>query len=252
MANPHGIDSVAVGVYGSRRARPVHQGDGSLAADCFSVFQAFSVGMGYSSPDFRSGLWGMNDAVGPLETSSSGPGLCGWFQVTPSGAVGAPALLQPLAGAAVATLERFGELDLSAIEFFVPLDAPIERERQLMLDAQPWFATATSSARARVRISVELSTGGPSLSGLGDAVDALGARSDGFVFSTVEDETPVDFADPVPWRWWLGEAGTTRTVEVTASIPGWEPLALGRAAYYVSVGCRVRGASAAGIRVARS
>lgn len=234
------ISSLALGIYGRLAGHPDDD------HDCYSVFHALSSTLAWSSAIDGStqGAWGMNDSGGPW----FGDGLCGWFQVEPDGQ---PYPVEALTDAAVRTLERFGALELTGFEYYVPgTDGSVMRR---LLEGQAWFALAPPAGRTRVRLTLD--SGASSL--VVDRCDAVlealsGYEDEGLSPTRLADDAEVAFEQPVPWRWWLGE-GTPHTVTIGATATEWSPLGLGRVVARLVVACRIAGIrEPVGVRVART
>lgn len=234
------VPSLALGVHG-RLAAHADVGD----HDCYSVFCALSAILGGASDDGTAGgLWGMNDAGGPWFDRS----LCGWFQVDPADR---PLPVEALTDAAARTLSRFGLLDIEGLEYYAPATAPSAVRR--LRNGQAWFALAPPAERARVRVTLDAGDSASlvehrnalvrALNGLAPSEEGLDVRA---------SDEPVEFATPVPWRWWLGN-GRPHTMTIGVTATEWSPLGLGRVAALVVEACRTAGLTdAIGLRLARA
>lgn len=233
------VSSLALGVYGRLTGRPDDE------HDCYSVFHALSSTLGWSSAIDGSarGAWAMNDAGGPW----FGDGLCGWVQVEPDGQ---PLPVEALTDAAVRTLERFGTLDVTGLDYHVPgSDGSVARR---LLEGQAWFALAHPEERTGIRAT--LACGSALVVNRWDAIlDALsGLEEEGLSPVRLPDDEEVTFEPSVPWRWWLGDS-VPRTVTLGSKATEWSPLGLGRVVARLVHACRSAGITeAVGVRVSRA
>ncbi|MCD2186612.1 hypothetical protein [Actinomycetospora soli] len=244
---------MAVGVFGHLAA------DESLYArddDCYSTFYSLSGVLGQlvsaNANDPRSGLWGMNDAGGPWLGSSS-TGRRAEFQVAPDVGWGPALPLEAFTFTALASVARFGPLELHGLEYYVPMEsvqpAPSEIET-----GRAWFATADTGTRTRLRITIDSGDSPAAPDNADDIVRAIER------ISPAEERTDVsiphglehvDFSDPVPWRWWLGE-GVPHLLTLQATATEWSGLGVGRVARLIVEACSSIGVvDPIGVRVVR-
>lgn len=239
------VSSLALGVHGRLTG---HRSDDH---DCYSAFHALSSTLGWASmiDGTATGLWGMNDAGGPWFGEDAAT-LRGWFQVAPERRM---LPVEALTDAAVRTLERFGALEVDGLEYYVPVGDVGPAARRL-LEGQAWFALAPPGRRARLRVTLD-SGDSAAVAERGDAIveSLIGVvpAEEGLDAARLPDEALVDFAEPVPWRWWLGDA-TAHTATFAATATEWSPLGLGRVVSCFVEACRTAGLTEpVGFRVVR-
>lgn len=249
------VAALAVGVFGDLDAdERIHAFEG----DCYSAFHALSALMGHLSSaragDAATGLWSMNDAGGPWLGGDSA-GRRGQFQVDPDGEGMLPLPIEPFTATATAALERFGALTLHGLEYYLPLSVGGPASRRIAAGHE-WFTLASPETRTPLKITID---GGESSEvadrrrALVEALNVVSPSSEGLEASLLDDAASVDFADPVPWRWWLGEGHPSRTVTLAATATEWTPLALGRVVSLISEACRHTGLTRhVGVRVVRA
>lgn len=246
------VNSLAVGVYGRLAAHNAVVADDQ---DCYSAFHAVSSVLGWTTPmsDARQevGLWGMNDAGGPWFGDGAG-GLRGRFQVSPEGDGGAVLPVEAFTDAALSTLERFGLLDLEGLEYYVPISEGGPATEHIQA-GRNWFALAPSDRRTRLRITLDAGDSPLAADRADDVLRNLrdiAPSEEGLDPVRLDDHEQVDFAEPVPWRWWLGD-GEPHTVSLSATASGPTALGLGRVVSLLVEACRMSGiADGLGVRIA--
>ncbi|MEJ2866745.1 hypothetical protein WCD74_03155 [Actinomycetospora sp. OC33-EN08] len=241
---------MALGLFGrlSRHAdRP--QAD----EDAYSVFHALSSLLGHLTPTGldAGAAWGMNDAGGPSFTEE-GRDLCGWFQVSPLNehVVGLP--IPSFTDTCATTLGRFGTLDVEGYEYYLPTSVAGPAGRQIA-NAENWFSFAPPASRTRVVVSLDSGDASAVVDRRDDVLEQLSraAPTEEGLDPRATDETAPEFAEAVPWRWWLGH-GPPHTVTFSVTLTEWTPLGVGRAVSLISEACRAVGmVDHVGVRVAR-
>ena len=193
----------------------------------------------------------MNDAGGPW-LGGDPAGRRGQFHVRPEGDGIVPLPVEALTTAAVATVERFGRLELHGLEYYLPISLAGPATSRLE-HGRNWFALADPQAQAPLRVTLDSGESAIVAERRQDILQALEDVSlEDLDPRLLDDGKAVDFPDPVPWRWWLGDGPPhTATFSMTAS--EWAPLAIGRVVTYCVEACRSIGVTDhIGVRVVRS
>jgi hypothetical protein len=245
---------MAVGVFGLLGADELVY---SSEEDCYSIFHGLSSLAGVlrsPNPDEPTrGLWEMNDAGGPW-LGNDPTGRRGQFQVRPITDGNRPLPVEAFTMAAVAAVRRFGPLELHGLEYYLPIDLAGPATSGLE-HGRHWFALA--EARRRTPLTVTLDSGDSSVvverrHEILQTLEDVSPAAEALAPAVSPDAEPADFADPVPWRWWLGE-GPPHTVTLSATATEWTPLAVGRVVTFVVEACRSIGMTDhIGVRVVRS
>lgn len=249
------IDSLALGIYGQLRsnAKSVEYLSRDERPDCYSVFHSLSQMYGLAS-DAHGGVWGMNDADGPMFTTDQRSDLLGWFQVTPTVAPSVPLPVELFTTCAMSTLKRFGDLKVSGLVAYFPVSGRAP-DSWAAFGAKSWLDMGESAARCSALVTIEMphQTDAEHIIGRVSEWLAKFEENKSGISLTASDEIEVGAARrDVPWRWWISE---DRTVErsLTVSLPEWSSTALGWALGCVERALEGSGfTGGAGIRIDRS
>jgi hypothetical protein len=248
------VDALAVGVFGLLDAdESVH----SSGEDCYSAFRALSSAVGILSSadadDSARGLWGMNDAGGPW-LGDDPIGRRGEFQVYPEHDGSVPLPVEAFTTTAVAAVGRFGPLELHGLEYYVPISLAGPATTRLD-DGWRWFALDDPRDRAPLLVTLDSGDSPSAVERRLDihrALEEVSPAWEGLDPMLLADADAVDFADPVPWRWWLGD-GPPHTATFSVTAMEWAPLAIGRVVTTMIEACRSIGLTDhLGLRIVRS
>lgn len=247
------VGSIALGVYGHLDA---NEHVYALEEDCYSAFHSLSAATGHLNHERADGAelgsWGMNDAGGPWLGADRRERRA-QFQVTPANGAGEPLPIEAFTCTAVAAVERFAALELHGLEYYLPLELAGSAASRVQSGAG-WFTLAGREARTRVRVTLDSGESMVVVERVEEILQSLsGLGGPEELEATVDvDCEPVDFPNPVPWRWWLGAGpANTTTFDVTAT--EWTPLAIGRVTTLFAEAFRSIGVTEAiGVRIVRA
>jgi hypothetical protein len=237
------VDStVFVGVYGSLRVHPWIELE-TMPEDAYSLLMSRAEAMRWTHFGTENSMgvpiWGMNEAE--MDPPGDDPeARLAWFQVVaPSGrSENRPLPVMPLLACVNDALRRVGELDLHALQLFLPFHDSGSALSNLVSGLN-WFEICDPSAKASVRITVD--------GGDGNAIDHRAAEilarlqqinTGAFAFDSVsiDDSMAVDPVPTIVDEYWFVK-GHPR-VTLVATTPEWSVDALGWTVALVAEVCR--------------
>ncbi len=236
--------TIIVGVYGSIHVHPWIEPE-VLEEDTYSIFVSRAVSMGWSStgPDgLTVDLWGMNDA-GQDWSPRSSPTRVAWYQVglaNPS-PDGGPLPIQPILACVNDSLNRTGELALTAVQLLLPLHLCGSAQAYL-ISGLNWFGTSDPGVRVPIRVTLDAGEGEEVRQKAPEVLATLQRLNTGpFTINSLSPEgsVAVELNPAVVDDMWLGESRHPVTFEGT--VPEWTFDSLGWVVTLFAEACRRAG-----------
>lgn len=235
--------TIVVGVYGSFQVHPWLQG--GHEEDAYSLFVSRSTALGWATVEgspSESGLWAMNEASQEWSIGETN-GLVARYQVgMPDEAHAYQALpVQPLLACIDDCLRRVGELELAAVQLFLPPHSA-EDSSARVLGGLNWFNVLERPGRTAVTATCD-AVADEDFGARAEAVLAWlrRVRSGGFSVDSVsaEDVGAVVLESPVVGELWTG--GRRQRVTFRGAVPEWSLDAVAVFSSLLWEGCRRQG-----------